>query len=668
MIVHQRKDLKSQTAIVAKLIYLFYQKQGRNATNLSQDELLNRTTGFTIPLDLARITPYKKNMDSEIYLKGLNAEIQDIYEEFTEAQERIIASKMKLKQNRIIPSKHRGMKDFDSSFQNKELEALGAFSKSEKRALVQKLTKEFFDHLTKGVGVDAILKPHCYKEPNTDCHALLPHFDKDEQIISDHNMFLRIQKSLVWIHRKYPQLIPPENLIEDYTDTSRANKILTQEQKDYISKQIVNSKALWLDDFKAEGVYLNLVTRAGKRHATDHTKREYKASKRVVKGISVEHDGHDFYSSILSVEADRKIQLMEKAEQLKSRYNYNIYEVKDKLHELANSSASYEEFSQKCLENHIKLLAHLVTRKNGKTEITGFHVNPTGIKEHIKISLFDLDLMERFSMDMKIKEDELRVLKESQIHREAYVHFSEGELKLKRGQTQAEYVEEMKQKYKDKYVTTFHHSGDEYFYKNSPVRSFEFNENSGTGVLYQTGTHDIKALAECFIKRGTTELIATNLRNKKETARIHRLFGLEGIKVKNPFITEAMESDLHSEILQMAIKRHKNDLNNLELRLAQIPFKPVAYINATPLVSASKNILSYENIWLILPKCAEMGIDLRKVPSDAFVDNHNYLKDRFKDNKIVLDYVQSRVDRHSNDLEVIRAAYLKSSKKAPKKL
>ncbi|GAB5339294.1 hypothetical protein PFUM301597_37790 [Pseudomonas fluorescens] len=650
MVMNEEDDLLTMKAVISKWMYMVYQSQGLKGTNFSDEILLKRVSGFEHPEQMIYKPEFFIGIDHKDYRSESRIALTSLYYSIKEKEAKLIEAKNNTGRYKTKKEKHNGLKDFTSSLTNEELERLGAKSLEDKQYWLKRLAREYFYHLTNNVGVNAVMQPHCYKEPNSDCHIQFSRFDKNGNVFSDWKLHTRMRKTLVYMHIKYPELIPPPAIAEEVKrgiarNISNSNaSVISKETLLDISNEILNSDAKYVSEFYSNIVSLNIITKAGYSKCVDRKNNIYEQSKRRVSGISIEYKGAEFYSNKLSALADRKIQLMTLAERLRDDLDFDIYELKEKILEIQNSSSSYEEFCDKCIESNVKVLPVFQTDKGtGTQKFSGFHLKHTGIKENIKISLFDIDLLKRFDIDMNDEAHKHRVLNKSIEHVESFASFTSTDLKFKKGQSLSAYLADMRNKNKSLYIMKFTQKGDEFYFGKSTHKSFDMNMNAGTAILYKTGFSEVNAVADLYIKRGTTQVIMNNPGSQKNLEMTYLTFGKKGIEILSDYVTPQLKAKLNFETEALAVNKHIREKDNI--------FKAISLgkrsINTQPLIAENGVILSYENIWLILNECAVSEIELTKVPSEAFVNNEDYLKKRFSDNPVTLNYIKQRIDRVS---------------------
>lgn len=660
MLVKEESNKLTKKAVLAKWLYELYQAQGEKGTNYSDEVILARVTGFQHCENLVPIPRFYIGCDHEKYKEDVLIALSRLYDILEARQNKLVIEKNRNPNYQTNPLKFKGLKDFTASFTNEELENLGADTPEKKRLVIKKLVNEYFKHLTNNAGMDLVMATHVYKEGTSDCHIKAIRFDKRGMVFNEHNLHDRMMETLLYMHRRKEykgKLIAPKNLREKIPHKIAKDE-LTQAQKLEISRRILLANANWVRDFKDPDVQVFLQMKSGKRTAVDFSDRKYDQEKDEIKGIFVEYAGYKFFSNILTPEADRRLQLILEAERLMDKKGFDLYEVKDKLHANINLCTTFEEYTDKCLEDGIRILPVTSKDKNtNQTRITGWRIHPIGLNNSLKISHFDIDLFKQYGLNKFDLKDMNRVMNEGIKHSEAYAQFTAGEMKLKHGETIDSKLAEIRERQAHKYLSCFKVDGDNYVFKNSSTPSFKFNASSGTATINKMNRSSMNGLGSLFAKTGTVELMLTGV-DRREAEEIYILFGsVKGIKVLNAHVDAAMESKLYTAIHDKATHQFKLDLGRLESRINNNNGKPVMSINVMPIMAENKTILSYENVWMMLDKVASLDIDLKKISSSVFVENEKYLKERFINNPAVLKYVQARINRHSQNLEVKAKAY-----------
>ncbi len=660
MFIKEEGDKITKRAVLGKWLYELYQAQGEKGTNYDDETIIKRVTGFEHCESLIPIPRFYVGCDHEKYKEDCLQALSRLYDIMESRQNKLVIQKNKNPNYKTNPLKFQGLKDFTASFTNEELENLGADTPAQKRLVMKRLVNEYFKHLTDNGGMDLVIATHVYKDKTSDCHIKCIRFDKRGMVFNEHNLHNRMMDSLIYMHNKKEykgKLIRPKNLRETIPH-KRAKEELTESQKLEISRRILALNPKWVSDIKDDEIAVFLQMKSGQRTAVDYTKRKYIQDKDQINSLHVEFKGYKFYSNILTPEADRRLQLILEAEKLMEKKGIDLHSIKDKLQNNFNNCNSFEDFTSQSLEDGIRILPVTNKDKHTKeTRITGFVIHPIGLNKELKLSLFDIDLFKRYALDKFNQVDMNRMLNEGIKHRESYAQFTAGEMKLKFGETIDAKLAALRDAQAEKYLGTFSQIGNVYTYKNSHTPSFVFDEKSGSATLHKMNTSAIHGLGSLFVKSGSIELLVSGV-SRKEVEEIYMIFGLvKGITVRNQHIDEKMKSKLNVAIMEKAIKQHKIELGRLESKIRNNTGKPVTTVNIMPIYAENKTVLTYENVWMMLDTVAKMNIDLKKISSQVFVDNERYLKERFSNNKAVLEYVQTRINRHSQDLETKSKAY-----------
>lgn len=661
----EEDDKTTKEAVIAKWMYMAYQSLGINAEQLSDEVLFKRVSGFEHHEVMFYKPDFFVGINHEEYLKECRIAFSSLYDTMKETESNIIDEKIR-RGSKIHRDKHQGLKDFTESLTNEELDRLGAKTLEEKQYWMKRLAREYLLHLTNNAGVNLVMQPHCYKEENSDCHIQFSRFDKRGDLIKDWQLKTRMKRTLIYMHIKYPQLIPPPAIAEEvrlgaFRNISNSNAAkIPKDKMNEISNEILNSKAKFVSEFTSPFVSLKLITKSGYSKCLDRQNNIFETSKRLITGISIDYEGSEFYSNKLSPLADRKIQLMSLAEKLRDSLSFDVYELKDSIDRISVEALSYEDFCDKCLENNVKVLPFFNASKDtGIPKFAGFRFKHVGIKEDIKASLFDIDLLQRFSLDMNKENDKHRVLNKSIEHVESFAQFSAGELRFTKGDSHEAYLAKQRKKNKDKYILQFQQKGDEFFFGKSTHKSFDMNMKSGAAVLYKSGFTEINALADLYIKRGSKEVEVTRISSQSEFDLIFLTFGKKGVSIISEYVSAELCERLKTEILIIAVNRHKYESKYL---LDAIE-KGRKSINTMPFVADTGEVLSYENIWLKLKDCAHNDIELTKVPSKVFHENLIMLQERFKDDSVTLKYIKQKADRYSLNVDEKATEYVRLSTK-----